>query len=504
MNFHNITIEDKTEYNKYVIKENSKSADFSFANVFMWDKKYNQQLSYNNDMAIIKIGSEYRIPIGSNSIINAIKDLKTDDPLVFKGLTDEMLDKIKNLDYNHYIIPDRNYSDYIYDIDDLISLRGKKLHAKRNHINKFFETYNDYRFMELDYKMFDDCLSILDSWADNVDINIVEEHEAIKKAFEYYKELDLFGAILYVYNKPVGFCIGEVISSDTFCIHYEKSTIDAYAFINNEFVKMIKFKYPFIKYVNREDDMGLLNLRKAKLSYKPMLVNKYNLYIIDKWIVDECKKLYIKTFNDDISYVDKLFENYAYSLRYIIEDNKVISMLFGIDISVNGRDFKYIYGACTDYEYQNKGYMKKLINSIKNYPLCLKPANKDLFDFYSKLGFNVISNKTIKEYDVVDMIIDLNEIDYKELRNNYINNNYPLLDNRYIDLALNIYKASGNSNGIALYEVKDDYVFIIEYFGDINICNMIALKEGKKKYVVKNSDDIMAYNINAFLNITLD
>ena len=178
---------------------------------------------------------------------------------------------------------DRDYADYLYSADKLISLAGKKLHGKRNHINRFTAEH-DWSFRDLTPELFPDCLALLARWAEDADNaagTVDGEHAAIARAFEYYDALGLLGGALFAEGELVGFTVGEKISADTFDVHFEKARADlngAYPTVNREFVKLVRERYPEIAYINREDDMGLENLRKSKESYDPdILLRKFTV-----------------------------------------------------------------------------------------------------------------------------------------------------------------------------------------------------------------------------------
>ena len=130
--------------------------------------------------------------------------------------------------------------------------------------------------------MFPDCMKLLRDWearAGGADSVADGEPDAIRRAFEHYDALGLLGGVLYADGEAVAFTFGERTSSDTFDVHIEKARTDpdgAYTMVNREFVKLIRSRFPEIVYINREDDMGLENLRKSKLSYGPdLMVMKY-------------------------------------------------------------------------------------------------------------------------------------------------------------------------------------------------------------------------------------
>lgn len=106
-----------------------------------------------------------------------------------------------------------------------------------------------------------------------------DEGIALRTAMEYYDQLGLEGGLIRVYGEVVAFTMGDFLTRDTFDVHFEKAYSElqgAYAMINREFARWVRAKHPEIKYLNREDDMGVEGLRKAKESYYPdLMVEKY-------------------------------------------------------------------------------------------------------------------------------------------------------------------------------------------------------------------------------------
>ena len=153
-------------------------------------------------------------------------------------------------------------------------LPGKKFHAKRNHISKFYRTYgDDARFITLDKSNLDLALKVAANWcAENgEDPRDNGEYKVIKKACGCFYELGLHGAVLTVDGKPVAMTMGCAISPVCFDVMFEKALREydgVYAVINNEFAKTLTG----YTYINREEDMELEGLRKAKLSYNPTII----------------------------------------------------------------------------------------------------------------------------------------------------------------------------------------------------------------------------------------
>ena len=183
---------------------------------------------------------------------------------------------------------DRNGFDYLYDIDRLSDLKGKKLHAKRNHIHRFEENNPDWVYEDITPDSLPECLEMDKEWyrrsmireglAEERDLG--DEGRALRLAMENYEALGLEGGLIRVYGEVVAFTMGDRLSSDTFDVHFEKAYGElqgAYAAINREFARRVRQRHPEIRYLDREDDMGVEGLRKAKESYYPdLMVEKYS------------------------------------------------------------------------------------------------------------------------------------------------------------------------------------------------------------------------------------
>ena len=180
--------------------------------------------------------------------------------------------------------PVRNSFDYIYEIDHLADLHGKKLQAKRNHCNRFEEEHPDYRVLQLDASVLPRCREFTEKWYDvhiesGSESDFTGERIAIAKAFDNFDALGMEGIALETDGKLVAFSMGNRIREDTYDVNFEKAMAQvngAYPMINREFARLIRQRYPEIRYLNREDDMGIAGLRRAKESYTPdILLEKY-------------------------------------------------------------------------------------------------------------------------------------------------------------------------------------------------------------------------------------
>lgn len=293
LSFHPLSLADKSWIDRHVFEENSRSADFNFGNMFLWDGRYRQMVA-DDDRHLVTLCCAYEhpvfpFPIGCGDLAPVLADMRdyaaaNGFPLVIKGLEERHVALVNALFPGCFdCTEDRDYADYLYSADKLISLAGKKLHGKRNHINRFTAEH-DWSFRDLTPELFPDCLALLARWAEDADNaagTVDGEHAAIARAFEYYDALGLLGGALFAEGELVGFTVGEKISADAFDVHFEKARADlngAYPTVNREFVKLVRERYPEIAYINREDDMGLENLRKSKESYDPdILLRKFTV-----------------------------------------------------------------------------------------------------------------------------------------------------------------------------------------------------------------------------------
>ena len=297
---HPVTLEDKAWIDPLVWAEGSSSADFNFGNIYLWDTSFHQLVGRLNDRVIVMPCYDtvpfFAWPVGTGDLAPVMAELEKYSrekhiPFTLRGVTAEHLPLLPRLFGDRYTTePERDLWDYIYSAEKLDTLSGKKLHGKRNHINRF-ESENDWTFSPLSHDDFSDCMTLLDEWntlnpeGDDEDVGADDEYAAIRRAFEHYDALGLEGGILRVDGKPVAFTMGEPVCEHTFVVHFEKANADlngAYPMINREFVRYIRGKYPKIQWINREDDMGHESLRQSKQSYHPdHMVEKYTVVIND-------------------------------------------------------------------------------------------------------------------------------------------------------------------------------------------------------------------------------
>lgn len=283
--FREIILSDKTLCDEYFKKTSTASCDYTFANLYNWREEFNYRIAFADGFMFVRFGKDkfkYFLPIGKGNIISALNLLKEENNELFiYGVTQEEIECLKRAG-----VPVksselyRDASDYIYLCDDLKTLAGKRFHSKRNFISRFKSSYN-WSYEPIDKTNIKECVDFCFEWFDSQETSDAKEEEkTVISALNNFEQLGLQGGLIRVNGKVVAFTVGEPINNETFCVHIEKADtryVGVYAMLNNQFVVNNCSTY---KYINREEDMGIEGLRKAKESYYPaFILNKYNITI---------------------------------------------------------------------------------------------------------------------------------------------------------------------------------------------------------------------------------
>ena len=291
--FREIELEDSEIINSKLQSQNYRASDLCFTNLYAWGRKFNTQFAVTDDWLFIRFKdndgrNSYLKPIGTGDIKEGIEfileDHKQFDTIFqMRGLTKRMIEEVELAfpgTFNFKL--NRSVSDYIYTVDKLKDLKGKKLQSKRNHINRF-NRENDWKYKTLtnNPELVKECKVMLDKWMelnkDEKDPSLIYDDLATTIMLENFERFNLRGGLICVDNEIVAFSIGAPLTKDTIVVHVEKaftSIHGAYTIINQQFAQHETDGYT---YINREEDMGVENLRRAKLSYQPdILLEKYN------------------------------------------------------------------------------------------------------------------------------------------------------------------------------------------------------------------------------------
>ena len=243
-------IEDKAWVDQCFKHLKTMNCDYTFGNMFVWSTEYSTKICRFKDFFICSWGmgkeKNFGMPVGKGDFKEAVEEVikyaKANDIMPrFYGVTEAYVEMLnENFPDAFQFLYDESYGDYIYEVEKMASLKGKKYHGKRNHITNFKKNNPNWSFETIN-----------------------------KDNFENYDKLGFIGGIIRIDGEAIAYTFGEPISDETFVTHFEKAPPDiqgAYPIINQEFTKNCLMNY---KYVNREEDLGLEGLRKAKQSYCP-------------------------------------------------------------------------------------------------------------------------------------------------------------------------------------------------------------------------------------------
>lgn len=292
--FKNLSIFDKSTVLRYTVNSKRRNCDLSFSNLCSWEFNYNTQIAEWKDCLIFKFWVEnttlaYMMPVGNGDLKTVIREMVYDarkEGQTFRmlGVCSDMRNDLETFYNNDFdFVHAKDYDDYIYLRSDLAELKGKRYQPKRNFVNRFKKN-NDYEYSAIKAEDIEECLALEAKWFEKnngiMDQSAIVERKALTYALHHFDELGLQGGILKVEGKIVAFTYGMPINYDTFGVHVEKADTaveGSYAMINYEFANHIPEQYI---YLNREEDLGIEGLRKAKLSYHPVkLLEKYMAHL---------------------------------------------------------------------------------------------------------------------------------------------------------------------------------------------------------------------------------
>jgi len=284
INFQPFDPAKKEEYNAFLQNCGERGCEYSFLNLYMWGR---QSAAVLDDHLVFfsqfNRKSVYLFPVGTGDkkpVLDAvIEDAKKRGiPCRLTGLTQDdcaLLERLYPGKLRYHF--DRDSFDYVYDINDLADLKGRKYQRKRNHLNRFRENYPDHVLEPITQENIHQAEALAETWyaqrlQEDPHGDFHMERAALQKAFCHFSQLDLEGLLLKSNGQVLAMTMGSRSNSDTFDVHFEKAldfADGAYVAINNGFARYLREKYPDVAFLNREDDMGIEGLRKAKLSYCP-------------------------------------------------------------------------------------------------------------------------------------------------------------------------------------------------------------------------------------------
>ncbi|MCH3951134.1 MAG: phosphatidylglycerol lysyltransferase domain-containing protein [Acidaminococcus sp.] len=261
--------------------------------MFIWRKYFDTYWAVSHGALILKVTNEGRTfvlpPFGGVDeelplVVESLKDYFHHEPFEFHGVYDTTIERFKKYlpEVTEYT-EDRDNWDYVYSREKLATLSGRKYHGKKNHYNAFIKDHPDFVYEPITPANAEECIAFGMKWDENraqTDPTILSEKSAIVEGLRNIEALQIRGGLIRLDGEVKAFTFGERVSEETAVVHIEKADPDIrglFTAINKEYVERT---WSDVKYINREEDMGIPGMRKAKESYHPeFMVKKYNTII---------------------------------------------------------------------------------------------------------------------------------------------------------------------------------------------------------------------------------
>lgn len=307
IDFRRPVLADRPVLEPLLRKSGYRSCEYSFANILTWAEAYDERAAVVDGFAVVWVGGEggnYLWPAGEGDLRAVLLRLYADsaargtERFTLAGLTREQCGTLEGWFPGKFEFESsEDWSDYCYLAEKLATLSGKKLHAKRNHIHRFEERFPSWYTLPLTAENEAACRAIARDWeqeeaeAGLEDWQSDQGEAALEETLRNREALGMDGMVLYTGayideagneqpDRAIAFCMGQTLGGDTYDVLFEKAYGEvqgAYAMINRSFARWVTEHVPGVVYLNREDDLGEENLRKAKRSYYPDLM-------VEKWV----------------------------------------------------------------------------------------------------------------------------------------------------------------------------------------------------------------------------
>lgn len=412
--FKPVRLEDRSTIERYTMPSGITNCDLAFANMYCWQEVFRSAWAEVGGFLVIRfqIGGGHKIgymqPVGPGDFAPIVPLLREDahahgQRLRIIGLTDEGCGMIRRMHTGQFAFEsDRAMEDYLYATDDLKLLPGRRYQSKRNHMNRFTSEYPDYRYEELRSEHFDECMRLEREWRrahEGHTSELCAEQRAMQRAFAHFDELGMIGGCIFAGDRLAAFTYGSAVNEHTFDTHVEKADTEfegAFTAINKLFAEHLPERFTLI---NREEDLGLEGLRRAKLSYHPVAIaHKFTAIRLHS---DEraCKELWQAAFGDDDAFVDAFIMRYYSRSRMLCaeREGRMAAMLHLLPFESELGRTTYVYGVATAPEFRGRGLAAQLMREAMHRieargddaaVLIPTPGAEWLRTFYGRYGFS--------------------------------------------------------------------------------------------------------------------
>ncbi len=284
LDFQKLDFEKRQQYDAFLMHCGERGCEYSFVNLYLWGRQraafFDGFLTLFSQFHRLSV---YPFPIGKGDLKKVLDALIHDAGarglrFCLTSMTAQDCATLEELYPGQFRFhPDREGCDYIYDINCLADLAGRKYQRKRNHANRFWQQHPDCKILQIEPSLRPKLEEMIEKWfanrlTDDDQDDFHMERVALRRAFDHWDDLGLEGIALVEGDQVIAMTMGSALNETTFDIHFEKALEEfdgAYAAINRAFAAQLRENHPSLRYLNREDDLGIEGLRKSKLSYYP-------------------------------------------------------------------------------------------------------------------------------------------------------------------------------------------------------------------------------------------
>ena len=262
-----------------------RGCEYSFLALCCWTGNRGGAATVNGRLCFFD-GEDYCFPVGNGSLLPALRAIRQDAaergrPFALRGLVERDRAELEQLLPGKFTFTSvRDEYDYLYPIEQLSAFAGRKMQGKRNHVRRFEQAHPDWKTIPLTEETLPLCREFAAQWYENHDdpASMETEKAFFAAVLDRYTEYEMLGLLLWDGERVAAFAIGNRTSPEVFNVDLEKADPNepgAYPMICRELAKLAAKTYPEVRFLNREDDMGLPGLRKSKESYHPEYLVKY-------------------------------------------------------------------------------------------------------------------------------------------------------------------------------------------------------------------------------------
>jgi len=389
-----LKLEDYQIIKPYLDMANYEGYNSNFVTMMMWDHEYHIQYEIHDHFLIMlhnyKGTKIWAMPFTTEEFYQeALHYMVTYShqhhfDFMIDCAIEEFVFKIKNICPNQFIFERTPYNDdYIYDRQALQTLTGKKMQKRRNHYNSFLKTYPDYIFRDLDlvndFNIILECLTKWEHEKESLSESMTSEVRGILYLLSTQHLLDFKVSGIFINGQMEAFIIASKLKHSTIQIHVEKANKDIRGLYPAILKDFLENHYPDEIYVNKEEDMGLENLRRSKLALHPVkMIHKYRIYEKKTSIQqahdndkDDIIKLWKECFLDETEKSTQFYFDYYYQKEntYVLKNNnQLLSALQIVPMTImknhHLKDVYFIIGVCTQKNYEGQGCMKELLHFV--------------------------------------------------------------------------------------------------------------------------------------------